>query len=97
MTPELDKHIDAILANSAVAERINYLAERWADEKEFEDFADYEKALKALLAEEFPAATYVGATKRPFGIKYTWPEARGTFRIFRKLNGNKFSMVWDVA
>ena len=44
------------------------LYSRWQDEKEYEDFADYEKVLKEKIT-ELPIKS---ATKRPFGIKYDY-------------------------
>lgn len=46
---------------------IDSLKERWADEREYENFSDYEEHMKkaAILPKE---AEFVKATKRPFGF-----------------------------
>lgn len=43
------------------------LFRRWEDEKEYEDFEDYNKALKAAYAKY--GIIVNSATKRPFGFK----------------------------
>lgn len=43
---------------------------RWEDERDYEDFADYEMAVRGRLA-DFPKATFVALKKRPFEMHYT--------------------------
>lgn len=43
------------------------LADRWDDEKEYEDFADYRDALRKLLPADF---TFVRATSQPFALEF---------------------------
>jgi hypothetical protein len=51
-------------------ERLAYLFDRWQDESEYEDWAEYETAMRALL----PAGwEFVNATKRPFGVRFSYP------------------------
>ena len=42
---------------------ISYLYGRWQDEKEYEDFGDYAKAIQIEVG-----SIFVKATKRPFGF-----------------------------
>lgn len=44
------------------------LYERWQDEHEYEDFADYKTAMANALPE---GATLTKMTKRPFRVEYT--------------------------
>lgn len=53
-----DKHLDFFV----------YLYSRWQDEKEYEDFAEYEK----VMIEKITELPIKAATKRPFGIKYDY-------------------------
>ena len=53
------------------------LYERWQDEKEYEDFAEYREVMKKLITEH--GAEFLDMTKRPFAFKYT-------------LNGEKFEL-----
>lgn len=45
------------------------LYERWKDEKEYEDFSEYEEVMKKK-ADEISEITFIKATKRPFGFKF---------------------------
>ena len=45
------------------------LYERWQDEKEYEDFADYEKVIKEAV-DKIGGITFIKGTKRPFGFQY---------------------------
>lgn len=57
-----------------------YLHERWADEKEYEDWKEYIAAMTARL----PAGvTDVTMTKRPFEVKFTLNGTRRFIRIKR--------------
>jgi len=59
--------VQAVVDNMVNDEQLlNWLArldERWADERGYEDFAEYEKAMRGLTDHEF-----IRATKRPFGF-----------------------------
>lgn len=50
-----------------IAERLAYLAGRWLDEREYEDFADYAAEMRKALPKGY---TFVRATKRPFGFTF---------------------------
>ncbi|MCK5016712.1 MAG: hypothetical protein KAS32_06510 [Candidatus Peribacteraceae bacterium] len=56
------------------------LSARWADEKEHEDFADYEKKMK----EEFSFVKVLKATKRPFGFHAMVDNTKLHFHLKRR-------------
>jgi hypothetical protein len=60
----------------ATLDKVFYYYERWQDEKEYEDFEDYKKELKALFADN-ETLWYVGATSRPFAIKFGVVDSKG--------------------
>lgn len=67
---------------------VGNLADRWADEKEHEDFADYIAAAKA--AAEKQGLEFVKLTKRPFAlVVHEAKVGETTFRV----NGNKVEVT----
>lgn len=82
--------IKAILGNRNLFNTFANLWERWQDEKEYEDINEYGKVLFKKLTELHPnfGVTYVGANKRPFGIRVTIDGT--TLNIFVKTQGNRF-------
>ncbi len=46
---------------------LDYLASRWSDEKEYEDFADYITSMKNNLPD---GAEFVSMTKRPIRVDF---------------------------
>jgi hypothetical protein len=65
-----DQHIEYLVS----------LSDRWQDESEYEDFADYAAAIKKTLPPRFVVEAF---TKRPFGFK---------FRIANDENNALFSL-----
>ena len=63
--------VKEVINNDNVSKCFFNLYDRWRDESKYEDINDYGKALHKTIAKEFSAYTfdYVGATKRPFGVK----------------------------
>lgn len=60
------------------AEYLCYLRDRWQDESEYEDFAEYQTAMSAFL----PAgSTAVKLTKRPFRVEFK--DASGQRRFIK--------------
>lgn len=57
------------------------LAFRWLDESEYEDFADYEKRMKDVLAEKTVGLTFVKGTKRPFGFHFKVDGFGGVYSV----------------
>ena len=80
-----------VMENQVVQERLGYLYSRWQDEKEYEDWEDYDKAIKDLLK---PFDVDVKKTmKSPFGcvclvdnfnVKITLKKANGGLQIAYK-------------
>jgi hypothetical protein len=65
-----------------LAEFLAYLYGRWQDEKEYEDFADYKKALLGKL----PAGSTVDRfTKSPFRVEFSVP---GQPKRYMRVKGN---------
>jgi len=60
------------------------LYERWQDEKEYEDIADYLTAIKKSIPEAY------AITKRPFGIKCKGSD--GNIHAFIKQKGNAIQL-----
>lgn len=53
--------------NQKLSLRLDYLYDRWQDEREYEDFKDYTAEMKALLLDADPTAKFIKSSKRPFG------------------------------
>jgi uncharacterized phage protein gp47/JayE len=73
---------EAQIANSAakqLQERLCYLYGRWQDEKEYEDWADYEKAMRDAAA-RVDGIKVIKISKRPFGFQFSVNE-KGVFQI----------------
>ena len=66
------------------------LSARWADEKEYEDFADYEKVIRSKFC-SFLEITKV--TKRPFGMLYKVGDSIVTYAVYSKGQGRYESKV----
>jgi len=49
-----------------VGNKIGYFHDRWQDERLYEDWADYEKAMREI--EELQEFEIVKVSKRPFGV-----------------------------
>jgi len=63
---------------NVAAKRLDYLASRWSDESEYEDWAEYDKAARNL----FPAPFKVlKVTQRPFKVQFTHPSDTRPFTI----------------
>ena len=50
-----------------VRSRLENLADRWADEREYEDINDYAKPFQEDI--KAAGATFAGMSKRPFGFR----------------------------
>jgi len=68
MTPnEITAEMNAL--NEALKPKLDglfYLLDRWSDEKEYEDFADYGDAMKTKHVPD--GYTFISAHERPFGL-----------------------------
>ena len=76
--------VNAILNHEKFSDFLFYLKCRWKDEREFEDFAEYEKAMKKNIPESRPE--FIKGTKRPFGMQVKLDGYK--FLIFIKNKGS---------
>lgn len=60
------------------AERMGYLRDRWLDEREHENWADYVAEFKKLVPEGFK---FERAVKSPFGFTMTAAGIPGAFQV----------------
>jgi hypothetical protein len=80
MTPnKLHKTIKA--ANALLIPYMTALADRWEDEREYEDWADYVKALTVKVIEQ--GFTHIRITKRPFGFRAQHPSTPDRVFIYK--------------
>lgn len=61
--------ISEVINNLGTIQKFDYLHERWQDEKEYEDFNEYVKAMMKSMPE---GATLVKGHKRPFGVTFNY-------------------------
>lgn len=52
----------------ATVDRLAYLQSRWLDEREYEDFTDYEAAIRAAMPADVRVTQVL---RRPFGVRFT--------------------------
>lgn len=81
-------NISKVLNNEKAINTFCYLYGRWQDEKEYEDFNDYIKAMMNFMPN---GATLVKGTKRPFGVVINYGGA--TIHIALKLSGRYCSLT----
>lgn len=55
-----------LLADVGIADRMDYLASRWQDEREYEDIAEYGEAISADIA-KVSGVSFVRMSTHPFG------------------------------
>lgn len=84
MTENVKKFND----DRTVGQMLVNLAERWLDEKEYEDIREYQKVIQTK-ADAF-GITLTGMTKRPFGC--TFSDGGYNFTMQVKLRGNRASV-----
>jgi len=70
MNPLTKSHINTIFEK--MQEPILYLFGRWQEEREYEDWADYEQKMREEFAKvsSHVAALIIKCTKRPFGLTF---------------------------
>lgn len=69
-----------------VAPKLDYLAARWLDEQEYEEFSEYVTAATKGFPEPFKV---LSVTKRPFAVKFSHPCDK---RVFQIKVGRKISL-----
>ena len=72
---------------------MEYLLERWEDEKDYEDFEDYKSAIRKNL----PYLKITGVTKRPFGIVFNHKKIVIRLKYLKKGNGYSRQLQWRAA
>ena len=72
---------------ASLTDFLSNLFGRWQDEREYEDIADYGKAIAAQLPEGFKL---IAMQKRPFGFKF----GIGTDAVY-KMTANSRSIGWE--
>jgi predicted transcriptional regulator len=95
----MEDTMDNATAHKAIIEMINgdvattllNLKERWDDEKEYEDWANYVKVLRKLTPKGFK---FVKAGKRPFAI--TMAAAGNNYRLFVKVKKSYTCVTADM-
>ena len=80
---ELQKQFAPIL------DRLEYLHDRWQDEKEYEDWNDYVDAMQKLTP---TSTTFMKATKRPFGFEVK-TDGGGGFQFFANTTSRGFHII----
>jgi len=73
---------------ASIETNICYLAGRWQDEKEYEDFKDYADHMKELCRTHLPTSIFIKGNKRPFGFNVKVEGFPYTCQVF--LKGNQF-------
>jgi len=94
----------ARLVQDSLGKQISYFRNRWEDEKEYEDFAEYESALcKAFdkLVLEHPKlqqnwVKFVGLKKKPFSVRYSFGVAAKVFVIKTKLTNSRIELWTEI-
>ena len=83
---KLQKKVSEIVNNESILDTLFNLKNRWADEKEYEDWKDYENQMIGLTSYEF-----VKSTKRPFGFIIKIENTK--IQIFIKIKGNSMNLA----
>ena len=61
---------------------LDYLAQRWVDERKCESFQEYIEYLKTWLDKKAPGAQFISLTKRPFTFTFEWENT--TYKMYVK-------------
>lgn len=70
MTPTSEENKARInVMFESVADQVAYLAARWKDEGQYEDIADYKKAIEGKIVDKGIVITKMN--KKPFGFNFT--------------------------
>ena len=77
-----------LIAFRAVQSKLEYLYDRWQDEKEYEDFSEYKETLEKAFTEQ--GATVTKVTKSPFAAHFT---ASDGLRYIAKVTSRNISIT----
>lgn len=82
------------VSNSQAMKNCLNLAERWNDEKEYEDIEEYLPAVRRIFETDFPEANITKIYKKPFG--FNMHINGGIFHIKIKLLKTKYDVSANV-
>lgn len=82
-----------LLNNEKVQQRMAYLYERWKDEQEFEDWADYEENMKKFFNSQ--GFGFEKAIRKPFGTILLINDFEYKVKFYLKAKGNQFFLCYD--
>jgi hypothetical protein len=85
-TPEALKKAESFA--KSIYPIVDSLAQRWADESQYEDFADYIKPLQKPAKDA--GVTLTKMNKKPFGVLFTVDEVGHVFEV--RVKGNRISL-----
>jgi len=72
-----------------IMQKLEYLHDRWQDEKEYENWTDYVDVMRKLTP---PETEFVKATKRPFGFEVK-TKSGGGFSFFASARQAGFNIL----
>jgi len=73
--------LNLIAYNKGLAEFIFSLQDRWQEEKEYEDWAEYEKVMKKEFKDLFPMCSFCRAFNKPFGFSFEIPNTIYQYKV----------------
>ena len=88
----LKKLINTLLKE--IGDHLDYLAQRWEDERGFEPFAEYEKSMADALPKGY---TYLRGTEQPFSFRVKHNETGAIITLKCLGSSIKASAVMSVA
>ena len=88
------EQLKALVNNDNVFNTFFNLSERWEDEKYYEDFNDYVKAMKHSVEKVIGEVIIVKGSKRPFGLVFAFDNGRKMAHVYLKHNNTS---AWLAA
>jgi hypothetical protein len=88
------KRMETFITSSDSINKMEYLFDRWQDEKEYEDWADYENAIRDHWGDP---DTFVKATKRPFGFIVRDPDQNCAYHYKLRVTSSKVFARADIT
>jgi len=86
----LKNKVEKIVNDRKILNTLNNLSARWQDEKEFEDWKEYEKAMSQLTNYKFKKGT-----KRPFGFVIEVDKTNVAIQL--KKRGNSVNLLAKIV
>ncbi len=88
-----EKNVIAFLNNKENIDTLRNLKYRWDEEKDFEDWNEYDNVIKCL----WNNPGFVKSTKRPFGFKIEDLDQDRVYHIFLKFQKNSVTLMAKVT